>query len=43
MILAAIVLAAVFAGGLFWFRAKWGNPFPSSSQDLDDGGGTITR
>lgn len=44
MVLAAVVLAVALAIGLFWFRSKWGNPFPASSQGSDEGGrGTITR
>lgn len=43
MILAAVLLAIAMAAGLFWFRAKWGNPFPSSSQDSEEGRGRITR
>lgn len=45
LVLAGVVLALVFAGGLYLFRLKFGDPFPSSSQgDGEDGhAGRITR
>jgi len=32
LVLAGVLLAIVFAGGLFFFRFKFGNPFPSASE-----------
>jgi hypothetical protein len=46
LILAAVLLAAVFAGILFFFRFKFRNPLPSASQQQpgDEGHTThITR
>lgn len=46
MVLAGIVLALVFAGGLFLFRLKFRDPFPSASEHnpgTDGHGGGVTR
>jgi hypothetical protein len=46
LVLSAVVLAVVFAGGLYLFRFKFGDPFPSASEQRpgEDGhGGRITR
>jgi hypothetical protein len=46
LVLGAVLLAAIFAGLLFLFRFKFGNPFPSASQQQpgDEGHTThITR
>jgi hypothetical protein len=46
LVLGAVVLALVFAAALFVFRWKFGNPFPSASEQRpgDDGhSGHITR
>jgi hypothetical protein len=39
LILGALILAVLFAAVLFFFRFKFGNPFPSASQQQpgDDG------
>ena len=38
LVLSAVALALVFAGGLYLFRLKFGNPYPSaSSQHPGDG------
>jgi hypothetical protein len=45
LILAALVLAILFAGGLFLFRFKFGDPFPSASEQHpgdEDRSGRIT-
>jgi hypothetical protein len=45
-VLGAVLLALVFAGGLYLFRFKFGEPFPSASEQRpgDEGqGGRITR
>jgi hypothetical protein len=45
-VLSAVLLALVFAGGLFVFRLKFGDPFPSASGQRpgeDSQGGRITR
>ncbi len=46
LVLGAVLLAAIFAGLLFLVRSKFGDPFPSASQQLpgDEGHTThITR
>jgi hypothetical protein len=43
LILAAMLLAAIFAGLLFFFRFKFGNPFPSASQQEPGDQGPATR
>lgn len=46
MVLAGILLAMVFAGGLYLFRLKFGNPYPSATEHelgADGHGGHITR
>jgi hypothetical protein len=46
LVLSAVVLALFFAGGLYLFRFKFGDPFPSASQQRpgeDAQGGRITR
>lgn len=46
MVLAAVLLALVFAGGLYLFRLKFGEPFPSASEHTsgaDGHGGGVTR
>ena len=46
LVLVGIVLALVFAGGLFLFRLKFGEPFPSASEHGSGGdgyGGGVTR
>ena len=46
LVLSAVVLALIFAGGLFLFRSRFGEPFPSASgqQPGEEGqGGRITR
>jgi len=46
LVLSAVVLALVFAGGLYLFRLKFGDPFPSASEQRpgeDAQGGRITR
>lgn len=46
LVLSAIVLALVFAGGLYLFRSQFGEPFPSASEQRpgEEGqGGRITR
>jgi hypothetical protein len=45
-VLAAVVLAVLMAGALFWFRFKWSDPFPAASSQRpgeDTHGGRITR
>ena len=46
LVLAGVVLALLFAGGLFVFRWKFGDPYPSASEHElgeDRQGGNITR
>ncbi len=47
LVLSGVVLAVVFAGALYLFRFKFGDPFPSASQQRpgEDSGpaGRITR
>lgn len=46
LVVAGVLLALLFAGGLFLFRLKFGNPFPSASEQepgADRQGGRITR
>jgi hypothetical protein len=46
LVLSALVLAMLFAGGLYLFRFKFGDPFPSASEQRpgeDSQGGRITR
>jgi len=45
LVLSAVALALLFAGGLYLFRLKFGNPFPSASQQQpgEDHQGGITR
>jgi hypothetical protein len=46
LVLSAVVLAFLFAGGLYLFRFKFGDPFPSASDQRpgeDNHGGRITR
>jgi hypothetical protein len=46
LVLSAVLLALVFAGGLYLFRLKFGDPFPSASEQRpgEEGqGGRITR
>ena len=46
LVLSAVLLALVFAGGLYFFRLKFGEPFPSASEQQpgEEGhGGRITR
>lgn len=46
LVLSAVVLALVFAGGLYVYRMKFGDPFPSASEQRpgeDSQGGHITR
>ena len=46
LVLASVVLALLFAGGLFVFRLKCGDPYPSASEHelgADGQGGNITR
>ena len=46
LVLGAVVLALVFAGGLYFFRFKFSDPFPSASEQRpgeDSQGGRITR
>ncbi len=45
LVLAGVVLAIVFAGGLFLFRSLLGDPFPNASQQKpgeEDRSGRIT-
>jgi hypothetical protein len=45
-VLAAVLLALLMAGALFWFRFKWGDPFPAASSQRpgeDTHSGHITR
>ena len=46
MVLAGVVLALLFAGGLYLFRLKFGDPYPSASEHelgSNGQGGNITR
>jgi hypothetical protein len=46
LVLSAVVLAVVFAGGLYLYRLKFSDPFPSASEQRpgeDSLGGRITR
>jgi len=46
MILAGVLLALIFAGGLFLFRLKFRDPYPSASEqgsETDGYGGGVTR
>jgi hypothetical protein len=46
LVVSAMILALLFAGGLYLFRFKFGNPFPSASEQRpgDEGqAGRITR
>ena len=46
LVLSAVLLALVFAGGLYLFRLKFADPFPSASEQRpgEEGqGGRITR
>ena len=45
LVLSGVVLALLFAGGLYLFRLKFGDPFPSASQQQPGDGhqGGITR
>ena len=46
MVVSAVVLALLFAGGLYVYRQWFGDPFPSASEQRPgDGGsaGSITR
>jgi hypothetical protein len=46
LVLSALVLAMLFAGGLYLFRFKFGDPFPSASEQRpgeDSQGGRLTR
>ena len=46
LVLAGVVLALLFAGGLFVFRLKFGDPYPSASEHevgANGQGGNITR
>lgn len=46
LIVSAVVLALFFAGGLFLYRLKFGDPFPSASEQRpgeNSQGGRITR
>ncbi|HUR35185.1 MAG TPA: hypothetical protein VM032_15385 [Vicinamibacterales bacterium] len=46
LVLSAVVLALLFAGGLYLYRLNFGDPFPSASEQRpgDDGqAGRITR
>ena len=46
MVLAGILLALLFAGGLFFYRLKFKDPFPSASEHgagTDGYGGGITH
>jgi hypothetical protein len=46
LVLSAIVMALVFAGGLYVYRLKFGDPFPSASEQRpgqDGPAGSITR
>jgi hypothetical protein len=45
-VLAAVLLALLMAGVLFWFRFKWGDPYPAASSQRpgeDTHSGHITR
>jgi len=46
LVLSAVGLAILFAGALFLFRLKFGDPYPSASEQRpgeDSQGGRITR
>lgn len=46
LVLSAVALALLFAGALYLFRFKFGDPFPSASEQRpgeDSQGGRITR
>ena len=43
LVLSGIVLALVFAGTLYLIRFKFGNPFPSASEQRPGESGRITR
>lgn len=46
LVVSAVVLALIFAGGLFLYRLKFSDPFPSASEQRpgeDSQGGRITR
>ena len=46
LVLSAVILAGLFAGGLFLYRLKFADPFPSASEQRpgDSGpAGSITR
>ena len=46
LVLSAVLLAVVFAGGLYVYRLKFGDPFPSASEQRpgeESTGGHITR
>jgi len=46
LVVSAVVLALLFAGGLFVYRKYFGDPFPSASEQRpgeDSQGGHITR
>ena len=46
LVLAGVVLALLFAGGLYLFRLKFGDPYPSASKHesgTDGQGSSITR
>ena len=43
LVLGAVLLALVFAAGLFLFRFKFGNPFPSASQQRPGEEGHTSR
>ena len=46
LVLGAVLLAVVFAGGLYLYRLKFGDPFPSASEQRpgeDTHAGHITR
>jgi hypothetical protein len=46
LVLSAVVLALVFAGGLYLYRLKFADPFPSASQQRpgeETHGSSITR
>ena len=46
LVVSAVVHALLFAGGLFLYRLRFGDPFPSASEQRpgeDSQGGRITR
>jgi hypothetical protein len=43
LVLSGIALALLFAGALFWFRLKFGDPFPSASEQRPGDGGPAGR